>query len=307
MNSENYYNILGVEETATQDEIKKAYRSLAKENHPDKGGDEELFKKITAAYDVIGDDNKRREYDIQRKNPFGNSKFDQFSDMYEMFNSQFRQQRKPSRVINLSVDVLKSFTNEKVSLNYKRKEKCDPCNGTGGDKKVCETCKGEGVTWKQMGSGMFVQMVQTACDSCRGFGTIITNACYACHGSGTKDEVKSVEVKVPHGIDDGQMLRLSDMGDYGNGIYGDLLLKINLTNESGFEKIGEHLIYNKFFNLEDLKKDNFIVPHPDGDISVNFPKHMDTSKPLRIKSKGFKLQTVIGDLLIRPYLKYDRD
>ena len=90
-------------------------------------------------------------------------------------------------------------------------------------------------------------------------------------------------------------------------IYGDIILKISLTNENGFEKIGEHLIYNKFFNLEDLKKGNFIIPHPDGDISVNFPKHMDTSKPLRIKSKGFRLQNVIGDLLIRTYLKYDRD
>jgi molecular chaperone DnaJ len=307
MNAENYYSILGVEETATQEDIKKAYRKLAKENHPDKGGDEELFKKISVAYDTIGDEQKRNEYDIQRKNPFGSSKFNEFGDMFNMFTRQFRQQRKPSRVINFSVDILKSYNNEKVILNYKRKEKCDPCNGTGGDKKVCNTCKGEGVLWKQMGSGMFVQMVQMACDECNGLGSTLTNACYSCHGKGTKEEVKSVEVKIPHGIDDGQMLRLGDMGDYVDGIYGDILVKIILTNENGFEKIGEHLIYNKFFKLEDFKKDSFVVPHPDGDISINFPKHIDTSKPLRVKGKGFKYPNVIGDLLIRPYLKYDRD
>jgi len=303
MNGEDYYSILGVDENATQDDIKKVYRKLAKENHPDKGGDEELFKKISVAYDTVGDEQKRKEYDIQRKNPFGGG----YGDMFDMFTRQFRQQRKPSRVVTVSVDVLKSYTNEKVSLNFKRKEKCDPCSGTGGDKKTCETCKGQGVLFKQMGSGMFVQMVQMVCDSCGGSGNIITNACYACQGSATKDEVKTVEVKIPHGIDDGQMLRLNDMGDYTDGIYGDIILKISLTNESGFEKIGEHLIYNKFFNLEDLKKDNFMVPHPDGEISINFPKHIDTSKPLRVKSKGFKYPNVNGDLLIRPYLKYDRD
>jgi len=307
MNAENYYSILGVEETSTQEDIKKAYRKLAKENHPDKGGDEELFKKISVAYDTIGDEQKRKEYDIQRKNPFGNGNFNGFGDMFEMFNKQFRQQRKPSRVINVSVDVIKSYNNEKVSINYKRKEKCDPCNGTGGDKKVCPSCNGEGIVWRQMGSGMFVQMVQMPCESCGGHGSTITNACYACHGTGTKDEIKTVEVKIPLGIDDGQMLRLGDMGDYVYGIYGDLIVKIILTNESGFEKFGEHLIYNKFFNLEELKKDNFMVPHPEGNISINFPKHIDTSKPLRVKGKGFKIQNVVGDLLIRPYLKYDRD
>ena len=143
-------------------------------------------------------------------------------------------------------------------------------------------------------------MVQMACNVCNGVGSTITNACYSCHGSGTKEEVKTVEIKIPHGIDDGQMLRLGDMGDYVDGIYGDILVKIILTNESGFEKFGEHLIYNKFFNLEDLKKDNFIVPHPEGDMSVNFPKHIDTSKPLRVKGKGFpsvQNNSLRGDLI----------
>jgi len=306
MNAENHYSVLGVEETATQEEIKKAYRKLAKENHPDKGGDEELFKKISVAYDVVGDEQKRKEYDIQRKNPFAGSNFRDFSSMFNIFNQNFRQQQKPSRIITLSVDVIKSFMNEKVNLNYQRKEKCDPCNGTGGDKRSCATCKGEGVLWAQVGSGMFVQMVQKICTSCNGFGHTLINACHVCKGDGNKDEVKSVELRIPHGIDDGQMMRLQNMGDFENGIYGDLLVKITLTNESGFEKFGEHLLYNKYFTLDDLNQENFVIPHPQGEIMVNFPKQMDTSKPLRLKGKGFKGRNVIGDLLVKQFLKYER-
>jgi DnaJ-class molecular chaperone len=96
------------------------------------------------------------------------------------------------------------------------------------------------------------------------------------------------------------------MGDFENGIYGDLLVKITLTNESGFEKFGEHLLYNKYFTLDDLNQENFVIPHPQGEIMVNFPKQMDTSKPLRLKGKGFKGRNVIGDLLVKQFLKYER-
>ena len=309
---EDYYSVLGVNESATQEEIKREYRKLVKENHPDKGGDEEKFKKISTAYDTIGDETKRRQYDQQKNNPFANMGGFGGASMDDMINNMFggnrrQQTRVHDTVIDVHIGVLESYRGGKKTMTYNRKDKCNPCNGTGGEKKVCHTCGGQGYTVKQMGSGMFIQIVQVACGTCNGVGKITTAACYACGGQGAKNAINTIEVQLPHGIDDGQMLRLNDMGDYGNGIYGDLLLKISLTNESGFEKFGEHLIYNKFFNLEEINKHNFIVPHPDGDISVNFPKHMDTSKPLRIKSKGFRLQTVIGDLLIRPYLKYDRD
>lgn len=308
MNNENYYQILGVEETASQDEIKKVYRKLAKENHPDKGGDEELFKKISVAYDILGDESKRKDYDMRRKNPFGGGGMeDIFQQMFnQTFGNRTKQQRVHDTVITTNLSVIDSYMASEKEITYKRKIKCDPCNGSGGDKKTCPTCNGQGHLVKQMGSGMFVQLVQVACNQCMGLGEIIINPCYNCHGSGTKEEIKKVNIKLPHGIDDGQFIRLQGIGDFKNGTYGNLVVRVNLTYDGVFEKIGHNLVYNAFFNLEDLKKEVFTIPHPDGELVIKFPKQFDTTKPLRLKSKGFKNE-IIGDLLVNQHVKFERD
>jgi DnaJ-class molecular chaperone len=96
------------------------------------------------------------------------------------------------------------------------------------------------------------------------------------------------------------------MGDYRNGIFGDLLVRIKIQKQDNFEKLGNHLIYNVYFDLDDLKKDSFEIPHPDGNLTVKFPNQFDTSKPLRVKGKGFKMET-IGDMMVNQYVKYYRD
>jgi DnaJ-class molecular chaperone len=118
-----YYSILGVEETATQDEIKKAYRTLAKENHPDKGGDEELFKQISVAYDVVGDEEKRQRYDVQRKNPFAGMGGEMGASFQEMFNNMFNQMKEYNQ--NLLGSFTKQFENggtdsQSISDKYKK-------------------------------------------------------------------------------------------------------------------------------------------------------------------------------------------
>jgi len=310
MNTDNYYEILGVAEDATQDDIKKAYRKLAKENHPDKGGNEEVFKKISVAYDVIGDENKRQQYDIQRKNPFASMGGGFHDEMFQqMFNQAFggrQRQKVHDLVIDTELTVIESYLGSNKKITYQRKIKCEPCNGDGGERRVCPTCNGAGFVVRQAGSGMFVQIVQVACDSCRGNGKIITNPCYSCRGVGTKDEMKTVEVKLPHGIDDGQFVRLQGVGDYRNGGYGNLVVRIKLIPENNFEKVGHNLVYNIYFDLDGLKKERFVIPHPDGDISIKFPPLFDTSKPLRLKSKGFKNE-VIGDLLINQHVRFERN
>ena len=118
--------------------------------------------------------------------------------------------------------------------------------------------------------------------------------------------MKTLDISLPHGIDNGQFLRLTGMGDFKNGTYGDLVVRIELTTQDGFSKIGTHLVYDAFMTLEDLISGNFTIPHPDGELSIKLPKNMDTSIPLRVKSKGFRLESV-GDLIVNQYIKYKRD
>jgi molecular chaperone DnaJ len=309
MNNENYYQILGVEESATQDQIKKSYRKLAKDNHPDVGGDEEKFKKIAEAYDTLGDENKRNEYNYRLKNPFAGGGMGHDDLFAHMFNQTFggrQQNRVHDLIIDTELTVFESYLGSEKEITYKRKLKCEPCDGNGGDKSVCPVCGGNGVITRQMGSGMFVQMVQTACNNCHGSGKITINPCYSCHGSGSKEELKTVKVQLPKGIDEGQFIRLQGIGDFRDGNYGNLVVRIKMVSVDNFEKYGPHLVYNAYFTLEDLNKDSFDIPHPDGVLKLKFPKTFDTTKPLRVKSKGFKGE-VIGDLLVNQHVRFDRD
>lgn len=301
MNNDNYYDVLGVDEKSTQDDIKKAYRNLAKENHPDKGGDEEKFKKINEAYDTIGDEVKRKNYDNQKNNPFGGN----FSDMFNMFNQQRQRQENHTSVITVNIGVLDSYLSRNKQITYKRKTNCNVCTGTGGEKKICTVCNGVGSVMRQMGSGMFVQVVNMACETCSGTGKITINACYGCGGLGTKDEMKTLDIKIPHGIEDGQFIRMSNVGDFKNGRFGDLVVRINLMEENGFFKNGPHLVYNSYLKYEDLMKEDINIPHPDGELNIKLPKLMDSSKPLRVRGKGFKVDQ-LGDLLINQIVRFER-
>ena len=306
MNTENLYETLGVNENATQDEIKKSYRRLVKEKHPDAGGNEEEFKKISVAYDTLGDEGKRKQYDDQKNNPFSNmgGMGDFFSQMYN--NNRTTQQRVPTTTISINVGVLESYKGDKKNIVYQRKKKCEPCGGSGGDKKTCSNCNGQGSFTRQVGSGFFVQIVQMECQQCRGTGQMIIDPCFICNGVGTQPEMKNVEVKLPHGIDNGHHVRLQGMGDFHSTTYGDLIVRINLVPQENFERVGSHLVYNAFVDLEELKSGVISVPHPDGKLNLKLPKKVDTSIPLRVKSKGFRIDS-IGDLIVNQYVRFTRD
>lgn len=305
----NFYETLGVNETATQEEIKKSYRKLAVEHHPDKGGDENKFKEISEAFDTIGDNDKRQQYDNQRSNPFGGGGFNPFGgggnpfeDMFNNMHSQ-RQPSVPDKVIEVMVGVLESYNGSDKTITYQRKHKCGDCNGNGGDRVTCNVCRGEGFTIQRIGTGMFIQMVRQVCYSCNGKGFSYSRVCGSCNGETTKSSTENLSIKLPHGVDDGQFLRLQGKGDFHNGIYGNLVLRIKVSPENNFEKLGNDLIYNAFFDLESLKKDTLDVNHPKGNISVKLPIDFDTTKPLRVKSKGFNN---VGDLFIKLNVKFSR-
>ena len=305
----NFYETLGVNETATQEEIKKSYRKLAVEHHPDKGGDENKFKEISEAFDTIGDNDKRQQYDNQRSNPFGGGGFNPFGgsgnpfeDMFNNMHSQ-RQPSVPDKVIEVVVGVLESYNASDKTITYQRKHKCGDCNGNGGDRVTCNVCRGEGFTIQRIGTGMFIQMVRQVCYSCNGKGFTYSRVCGSCNGETTKSSTENLSIKLPHGVDDGQFLRLQGKGDFHNGIYGNLVLRIKVSPENNFEKLGNDLVYNAFFDLESLKKDTLDVNHPKGNISVKLPIDFDTTKPLRVKSKGFNN---VGDLFIKLNVKFSR-
>lgn len=300
---ENYYQILGVQENATQDEIRKEYRKLALKHHPDKGGSEEEFKKISEAYETLSDENKRKEYDTKRKFGSFDNNFDPF------FNNPFFQQRKktnPDLIVDFKLGVIESYLGVEKKINYKRYVYCGTCNGNGGTKKKCETCNGEGFITTKHFMGFMFQVLKQNCGGCGGNGFIYTDRCKTCNGETRVVSQNSISIKIPHGLDNGQFLKLQNLGDYYKGRFGDLVLKVNLVPENNFEKINNDLVYNTFFNLDDLKKDDFKVPHPDGDLLLKFPKEFDTSKPLRVKGKGFKTNQ-FGDLFIRMNVRFNKN
>lgn len=301
-----YYQILGVNENTSQDELKKIYRKLAKENHPDKGGDENKFKEISEAYDVLSNPEKKSKYDYQIKNPHSNG-----GNPFESFfgDNPFFQQRKkmaPDKVMNINIGVLESYSSTEKEISYVRQTECDTCNGKGGTRKSCVTCNGDGFITMKTGTGLFTQIFRQTCHQCGGHGFQYVDKCKTCDGKTTKSTNEKFSIKLPHGVDEGQFFKLQGKGDYHRGNYGDLVLKINLIPQNNFEKMNNDLVYNIFFSLDDLKNNDFIVPHPDGNLMIKFPKEFDTSKPLRVKSKGFK-NNGIGDLFIKMNVKYSRD
>ena len=300
---ENFYDVLGVKETSSQDEIKKAYRKLAVKHHPDKGGSEDTFKKISEAYDTIGDEVKRKQYDNQKNNPFGGmgGGFDPFSDMFNMFNQGFRRGA-PDKILHVNITVLESFNASDKEITYPREMMCDTCSGNGGDKSRCHICEGQGFIAVKVGGSMFSQVVRQTCNNCKGSGQVYKTVCHSCNGKTTKPKMEKINIKLPKGVDESQFLKMQGYGDYSNGVYGNLVLKMTILPVDNWEKLGDDLIYNKYFGLDELQLDSLEIPHPNGPISINLPKEFNTSVPLRVKGKGFNN----GDLFVKQHVRFTK-
>ena len=304
---ENYYSVLGVSENATQDEIKKAFRNKSKEHHPDRGGNEEEFKKINEAYSAIGDEQKRAEYDNQRKNPFGNMGGNPFGgDPFDIFANMFgRQQRRaPDRVIDLKIGAIDSFLGKRIEVNFTRKNNCNPCGGQGGDRETCNVCNGTGTITQRVGNSFFQTIAQTNCGSCSGKGYTLKTVCNQCNGEGRQNENMSVTINVPVGISDGQLIKAGGMGDFSNGIFGDIIFKIEIVMQDGFEKSNADLIYTKYLSVEELNSETLDIPHPHGNIKISLPEVVDTSVPLKVRGKGY--QNERGDMYVKLHVKHTR-
>ena len=310
-----YYQILGVDKKASQDEIKKSYRKLSKQYHPDVNPEgEEKFKEIAEAYDVLGDENKRNKYDNGGMSGMGFSDFEEFfrnMSHSNPFGSHFGNRRKthvPDKVVQVDITPLESFKSAEKTINYRRNISCDGCSGSGGEKQTCTNCNGAGQIQQVFGNTFFRQVQTSVCPNCQGTGQKIIKACYGCGGSGVKPEMKTIKFKIPHGSDSGDFFRMDNLGDYHNQIgFGNLLLKINMLSDELWEKMGNDLIYINVLNYKDLQKEEFNVLHPNGEIKLKFPEFFDTSTPLRVKGKGYHKETPAGDLYIRNVVKFKRN
>lgn len=304
----NYYEILGVSKDATMDEIKKQYRKLAVQYHPDKnpeGGDK--FKEISEAYNVLSDENKRREYDNPLKNNF---QHEDLSSVFERMRRNFSNFGQPNysvhhKVVEINITPIEAYHGVEKVITYHRLENCGDCGGHGGERITCLTCGGRGATQKQFGTNMWTQIVEMSCETCGGMGYQFKNLCGGCHGSGTKAVMDTIKVFIPKNVDNLSGLIIQNKGDFVDGKFGNLVIRVNIKNSDNFEKVGKDLYYTLFLSLEDLNKENLEIPHPDGILSVKMPNEFNTKIPLRVKDKGYKT-TPNGDLYIKLEVKFTK-
>ncbi|QQR82646.1 molecular chaperone DnaJ [Candidatus Campbellbacteria bacterium] len=321
--SKDYYNVLGVERNASQDEIKKAFRKLAHEHHPDKkGGNEAKFKEINEAYSVLSDSTKRMQYDqygsgfannaggAQGFSGFDGFDFSQFTqgqggagnfefDIGDIFGDIFGAGSMRNRVRrgrDVSIDIELTFkesifgTERKVLVT--KNNICSVCTGTGGEpgseKDVCKTCDGKGKLHETRTSLFGTFQTTTTCSTCHGKGEKYKTPCHKCKGTGIVKEQEEVRIAVPAGIEDGEMIRLTGRGEaIQNGSAGDLYVKIHVESHKVFSKQGSDLLMDLNIKLTDaLTGVVQTIETLDGSIDVTIPAGVKPNQVLRVKGKG---------------------
>lgn len=302
-----YYDILGVDRQASQDEIKKAFRKKAMQYHPDKGGDESMFKKCQEAYDVLSDEQKKSNYDTfgsvnNNSDPFG------FHDFFANFtmNSPFGQRRKAQDIrITLHLDLKEIVYGTSKKLKFKRKINCDGCSGSGAEKlEVCSKCRGAGqvVEVAQTPIGYIKNI--TTCPGCRGRGKTIIKRCGSCGGSGSIEIDDILDVNIPIGCVAGNILSVSGAGHQAKDhIPGDLHIVIQENLPDGFSREGQNIIFHQNISLCDAVLGTSVhVDTTVGRYVVNVPPGCESGRILTINGKGIPHRdnhSHRGDLMIK--------
>jgi molecular chaperone DnaJ len=309
------YDTLGVAKGASQDEIKKAYRKLARQYHPDKNpGDKEAedrFKDVQGAYDVLSDEEKRKQYDRfgatnGRPGPGGqNVNFDfsgfDVGDLGDLFGGIFgggtrggtRAQRQPVRGDDVIAEVHLSFEDalhgSEVKVPVELTVSCRECGGTGARPGtapvICPECNGRGV--KSESQGLFA--LSQPCPRCRGNGTVIEQPCPKCHGSGRERRIKTYTVKIKPGVKDGTKIRLKGKGEAGEngGPAGDLIVVTRVASSDTYERRGDDLIVQVPVSFTTAALGGKVdVQTPEGPVTLKIPAGSEDGKLLRIKGRG---------------------
>jgi molecular chaperone DnaJ len=315
MSKRDYYEVLGVGKNAGQEEIKKAFRKLARQYHPDANqGDkscEEKFKELAEAYEVLSDPEKRANYDRfghagvnGQGSGFGAgfSGFDgfgSFSDIFDMFfGGTGRARRGPQRGadirVNLDISFKESAFGVEKDIRVPRYESCEKCGGSGAapgtDSVKCSACGGAGqVQYAQ--STPFGRIVQShTCDKCRGSGRVIEKPCGVCRGAGQVRKTRTIHVKIPPGVDTGNRLRVSGEGEAGErgGPRGDLYVYINVRPHRLFKREGNEVICEVPITFAQAALgDEIEVPTLEGSTKIKIPEGVQHGTEFRLRGKGF--------------------
>jgi molecular chaperone DnaJ len=313
MAKRDYYEVLGVSKSASADEIKKAYRRLAMKHHPDRNkGDAEVseqkFKEAKEAYEILKNSEKRAAYDqyghegVRSGGPGGQGGFgtegfgDIFGDVFgDIFGGGRRGGGGPQVFrgadlgYELKLDLETAVTGDSVTIDVPTQVACDSCNGSGAKKGSepikCSTCGGVGQV--RMQQGFF--SIQQTCPACKGAGTTIADPCTDCHGRGRVRKTRTLSVKVPAGVDDGDRIRLSGEGEAGRngGPAGDLYVEIRMQPHKIFEREGSNLSCEVPVSIATATLGGEVeLPTLDGHVSLKIPAGTQSGKVFRLRGKG---------------------
>lgn len=318
MDKRDYYEVLGLSKGASKEEIKKSYRKLAKEYHPDRNkseGAESKFKEVQEAYEVLSDEQKRGAYDQYgfagtqafSSNGGGFSGFSGdlggfedllgglFGSSFGGFGSSNRREnnnRGADIELNIQIDFFDAIFGSEKEIEYKRYIKCKKCNGSGsknGKLKTCNTCSGRGQVTQVQNTFFGRMQVVTNCPTCGGSGQIIEEECNECKGNGVNLEKDILNIKIPAGIPDGVTLRFTEKGNVGKrgGEVGDLYLTIEVKSHKELERKGDDIYSELHVKAFDAVLGNEIeVTTVHGKVLMKVPSGVQSGKILRLKSKG---------------------
>ncbi len=335
MTEKDYYKTLEVEKKASQEEIKRAFRQLARKYHPDVNqnnkGTEDKFKEINEAFQILGNEKKRAQYDLGENSSFSqkdatgfrNSGFnfeDLFSDLgenniFNIFNRGRNHEREDYEEgadlrHNLEITLEEAFYGIKKTFEMSIRETCKKCNGAGVEKKdlkTCSKCQGAGKI-KITIRNNFTQFSGTSsCDACRGFGRVAAKYCENCEGKGNKRKNQKIEIAIPRGINSGQYLRIAGKGDSGkNAQAGDLYVIITIMNHPVFKREGEDLFLDKKIDLTTAIFGGSIdIQGIDKTIKLKIPKGTESHTFFKLKNQGmpFLESKKRGDLFVRIFVE----
>lgn len=306
-----YYNILGVSKNASQDEIKQAFRKLAHKYHPDKaGGDELKFKEINEAYQILGDEKKRKQYDQFGSNDFGgfdfsgfsSAGFEDFGDIFgDLFNHGTRRHKK-ARGQDIQIDIEISFRDSVFGINktvtLTKSLKCERCSGGGSEPgagmQTCKTCDGSGVEIRTERTILGVMQRKRTCSDCDGTGEISKKSCTTCSGAGVERRKQTFEITIPTGIENGSILRVRGEGEaVKNGTVGDLFVRVFVKQDSYFTREGSSILTEaKIGFTQAALGDTIDVETIDGKVELTISAGTQSGTEFRLKGKG--VQTLRG-------------